>query len=545
MVVYVIWKAFTTYNRRTWPLIVTYVCVICALWIAAFVSAKYISSQTGLTNMAVWTSMIALIILGVFGSVQGLASYWAYTMMKRSLSEPSRRVTFKFMLAIVVTLFFGVARAFWNIANLFGVNVLDDLFSRLIVAGDRNGFLIYMFYFMLVEVVPVTIAIVFLAAEDVDSQSSENNAYNILSYDSVAGNGRHSATGRSKITNSGSFNAKKRAGGVGLGHHGNGPRLPHSSHGASGFGDGSNNRNNTLTLGTGGFASMPLFEESEESFISHDDDFDHTLNDDDLVRENDAPFKNVDFHPGHVVSAARRGTLSDPPVTGSFGSSNVAYLTSSPTRSTLASNLSSGTGPQSNSPYRPIAIGGTHSPHSHHYDSAFTGIQTPNTDPSRLAGGDYRSVAAIQAPHVGVISTVAQDGPVVVVGSFGEPRGAEATFRDFHQMTRPTSPANIPSPAVSPSPLSFSDPQHLSASPRTGKHHFYHDPNISDSYSAVSTSSTPTTTFITTINPSNFNQPNTLAVPRSENTSMANSPASSLPSPEGSYQVPMSRFNDK
>lgn len=473
LVVFVIWKALTTYNRRVWPTIAIYAVVLGALWIASFVAAKFISKQTRMANIQIWTSVVALVVVGLFGSVQGLVSYWAYTMMKRALNEGNRRVTFKFMLAIVVTLFFGVARAFWNIANLFGVNVLDDMFSLLLVEGKQSAYGIYFSYFMLVEVVPSSIAIIILASEDVDSGAGEN-AYNILTYDPY---GRNSSTGP-RVSN-GSFTTPKR-------------------------------------VGAGTFNVVSHFDEDEDGVVSPDD-FDHTLNDEDLVRETDTPFKNIDFHPGHVIGRK------------------------------------TGTPPIATSPYRPIHNGRP----SQDRDSKTTdyhqlGIQTPNTDPSRLAGGDYNSVTAIQAPHVGVISTATGNaasppresfGPAVVVGSYGsEPRGAEGTFRDFHQITRPTSPTTIHSPTLSSSPTPYHDSNGMSAF--GGKHHYYQDPSNSETISAVSTSSTPTTTFITTINPNQFNAPS-LSLPRNESTSLGTSPASSIPSPEGSYsQVPMSRMNE-
>lgn len=469
LVVFVIWKALTTYNRRVWPTITIYAVVLGSLWIASFVAAKFISKQTRMANIQIWTSVVALVVVGLFGSVQGLVSYWAYTMMKRALNEGNRRVTFKFMLAIVVTLFFGVARAVWNIANLFGVNVLDDMFSLLLVEGKQSAYGIYFSYFMLVEVVPSAIAILILASEDIDSGSGEN-AYNILTYDPY---GRTATTGP-RVSN-GSFTTPKRVG------------------------------------GGGAFNAVSHFDDSEDGVVSPDD-FDHTLNDEDLVRDSEAPFKNIDFHPGQVIGRK------------------------------------TGTPPVATSPYRPINNGRPSQERDKTPDYHQLGVQTPNTDPSRLAGGDYNSVTAIQAPHVGVISTASGTassppltslGPTVTVGSYNsEPRGAEGTFKDFHQIARPTSPTIIHSPALSSSPTPFHENMF------GGKHHYYQDPSNSETISAVSTSSTPTTTFITTINPNTFNAPS-LSLPRNESVSLSTSPASSIPSPEGSYsQVPMSRMNE-
>lgn len=475
LVVYVIWKALTTYNRRVWPTITVYAVSLGALWIASFIAAVFIAKQTRMANIQIWTSVVALVIIGLFGSMQGLVSFWAFSMMKRALNEGNRRVTFKYMLAIVVTLFFGVARAFWNIANLFGVNVLDDMFSLLLVEGKQSAYGIYFSYFTLVEVVPSSIAILILAAEDIDSSSGEN-AYNILTYE---GNGRPTPSGP-RVSN-GSFTVGKKG-------------------------------------GLGGFQAVSPFDEDEDGVVSPDD-FDHTLNDDDLVRDTDAPFKNIDFHPGHLT-----------------GRKN-------------------GTPPVATSPYRPIHSSGrpsTGSDSSKTPDYHQMGIQTPNADPSRLAGGDYHSVTAIQAPHVGVISTpsaqasnASRDGtsPTLFAGSYGsEPRGAEGTFRDFHQIARPISPPVASSPGTSISPNIFIE--NSNAAHFGGKHHYYQDPSNSETISAVSTSSTPTTTFITTINPNNFGQPS-LSIPRNEAPSLSTSPASSIPSPLGSYtQVPMSRFNE-
>lgn len=418
-----------------------------------------------------------MVIIGVFGSMQGLVSFWAYSMMKRALNEGNRRVTFKFMLAIVATLFFGVARAFWNIANLFGVNVLDDLFSLLLVEEKKSAYVIYAAFYTLVEVIPTAAAIIILASEDVDSSSGEA-AYSILTYDTY---GRPITTGGARVSN-GSTSAAKT----------------------------------TKRSGTGGFSTVAAFDDSEDSVMSPDD-FDHTLNDDDLVRENEAPFKSIDFHPGQVV------------------------------------NRKYGTPPVATSPYRPTGAGRNFDTEGQ-VDYHQLGIQTPNTDPSRLAGGDYNSVTAIQAPHVGIISTPAIASktvsfggptPTVIVGSYGsEPRGAEGTFRDFHQIARPNSPSPTNSPIPSPGPTAYLDAHHSGAmGVPGGKHHYYQDPSNADAITAVSTSSTPTTTFITTINPNSFNAP-TLSLPRNDG-SLGTSPVSSIPSPEGSYsQVPMTRFND-
>lgn len=410
LVFYVLWKAFTTYNRRAWIITVIHAVYLSVVWIAGFVSTAFIAKQKRITLMAVWTSVLASTMVGLFGSMQGLASYWAYSLMKRALNESSRAISFKFMLAIAVVLFLDVVRAFWNIANLFGVNVLDDLFTVLVVKDDPSAYAIYMTFFALVEAAPVAATIIILAGEDVEPNS---DGYSILS-------------------NSGHVHSISQS----------------LEYGAVADQKGLQNQ---------GWASYPsAFDNGHTS--SQNEYYDHTLGEDDFVTESESPYKTVDFHPGLVKSTPgyqSRYSESPTPVSfKSYGDSTRA------TGGSLPGNDDSGS----------ESSGKRSKPGSRGRRASQLGHPTQLTESQSLR--DYQRLAKIQVPHFGTITTPSgsqqysasssqiQTSSVPVQHDADE---LEGKFKDFHAMAKPASPSPPPS-LLSSSPISTQGDRHTHSS---------------------------------------------------------------------------------
>lgn len=416
------WKALTTYNRRSWIIIAVYSILLAAAWVAAFVSASFIKRQGGsMAKVTLWTSLVALTVLGLFGTMQGLASYWAYTLMKRALNAGSRRVTFKFMLAIAVTLFLTVARTFWNIANVFGVNVLDDQFTLLIVEGKSSAYAIYLAYFCLVEVVPCTAATLILAAEDVDASDD--------SYTMLSSSGTKATNSKSKKNKQSQTRQEKKQGATTTAAYGamnGGQNIPGGGANASAAAWDAHHR---YGYGTEGAAAAA--------------DFDHTLTEDDFVVESQSPYRNIDFHPGHVrytspspsphVSVphydASKAIAPKPNPAVNFGANDSQNATGGQRRSQSGKVLS--TSPPSTAEYEQLAA--IEVPHFGSFNTKSMAVKpTRASSPQRNSPTNSNTTASSQ-------SSLSNNN-----------QRQEPKFQDFHMLARPTSPSIVTTLSSSP-----------------------------------------------------------------------------------------------